>query len=71
MFDVAFLAFKTASDCIKYAVRLFDTSATYDKVLKFGSRYNVNSRSFFIQWPFYLVLTGNRTLLLMYKIITL
>lgn len=70
LFDVAFLSFRTVIDCIKHAVRLFDTSAVCDKVVKFGSRNNVNSRSFFIQWELCLDFGGNSILLLMYKIIT-
>lgn len=60
MFDIAFLSFRIVIDCIKHAVRLFDTSAMCDKVLEFGSKYNVNSRLYFIQWEFCLDFGGNR-----------
>lgn len=33
LFDTAFLSFRIVIDCIKHAVRLFDTSAVCDKVL--------------------------------------
>lgn len=52
MFAIAFLSFGIVIDCIKHAVRLFDSSALCDKVLEFGSKYNVNSRLCFIQWEF-------------------
>lgn len=36
MFDNAFLSFRIGIDCIKHAVKLFDTSVICDKVLEFG-----------------------------------
>lgn len=52
MFDTAFLSLRIVIDCIKHAVKLFDTSAIRDKVLEFGYKYNVKSISYFIQWEF-------------------
>lgn len=59
LLDVAFLSFQVVIDCIKHAVRLLDTSAMRDKVLEFGSKYNVKSRSYFIQWKLCLDFGGN------------
>lgn len=54
------LSFIIVIDCIKHAVRLFNTSAVCDKVLEFGSKYNVKSRSYFIQCKFCLDFGRNR-----------
>lgn len=49
MFDTAFLSFRIVIDCIKHAVKLFDSSAICDKVLEFGYKCTVKSVSYFIQ----------------------